>query len=115
MYQFTKFDLAMVTKFMHILNFHGLRKKHLSFTPRFDIWRWTEPSEEKSGLGNVKVYLWLNPNNARNAESHLKPSPLTLGCLGGAGALQPLGGDFAMNPAALQLSLIDLNPDEDDP
>ena len=74
-----------------------------------------EPSEEKSGLGNVKVYLWSNPNNARNAEGHLKPSPLTLGCLGGAGALQPLGGDFAMNLAALQLSLIDLNSDEDDP
>ena len=27
MYQFTKFDLATVTKFMHILNFHDLRKK----------------------------------------------------------------------------------------
>ena len=33
---------------------------HFWFTPRFDIWRWTQSSKEKSG-GNVKIYLsrWI--------------------------------------------------------
>ena len=51
---------------------------HFWFTPRFDIWRWTQSSKEKSG-GNVKIYLPLNPNNAWNAEEgHLKSTQAPL-------------------------------------